>query len=117
MKKTTEAERQQLVAEWRCSGQFKRTWCREKGIPYTTFVTWINRMPEQSLIETSEMTQWAEVTPTQIKSTGDGAKTPVWAPKPSKIRIIIGNVEVAVESGFDSELLISVLRAVSRVCC
>ena len=39
-KKMTQTEQMRKVEEWEDSGQAVQSWCREHGIPYTTFINW-----------------------------------------------------------------------------
>jgi transposase-like protein len=121
MKKTTEAERRQLVKECLASGKAKRAWCREKGIAYSTLTNWITKTKKTAPLNTMESVQavnavqWAEVTP-QPAATQIQRQSPA-LPTPSQIRLRSGNIEIAVETSFDPELLAGVLRVVSQICC
>jgi hypothetical protein len=115
MRKTTESERRQYVEECRASGKSARAWCREQGIPYTTYGNWAKNKPRTNSSEANERVSWAAVVP--IAESSD-----MHMPQPvtgfqSKIRIKSGNFEINVEQGFDPDLLSSVLRAVSSTCC
>lgn len=115
MKKTTEAERQRYVEECQNSGKSKRAWCREKGIPYTTFANWVKNTRSTDQYETSCDVQWADVTPGA--ETTDSGEAETVGLKPQRIRLVGGGFEISVERGFDEDTLASVLRAVRRVCC
>jgi len=118
MKRRTEAERRKLVEECRQSGKPKSVWCREKGIPLTTFANWSKAVSrEVSVAKTpakSEHTvQWAEFAP-MPEISAEGTKQP--ATEPASIRLFGGGYEIRVETGFDPELLAGVLQVVSRIC-
>ena len=115
MRKTTEAERQQYVEECRASGKSARAWCREKGIPYTTYGNWAKNKAQANSPEGAQKVSWAAVTP-PAESSDDNAPQPA-AGSQSKIQIKNGSFEIMVEQGFDHDLLRRVLRAVSRACC
>jgi len=56
-------ERQKLVEEQEMSGQSKSTWCRNKGISYSTFAKARERVAETRKAELVEFeqVQWKEV--------------------------------------------------------
>ena len=115
MRKTTETERRLYVEECRASGKPTRTWCREKGIPYTTFANWAKSTPMPVPPETEQEVQWAAVVPPP-EPLDD--REPTAIPRPlSKIRLTSGCFEISVEKGFDPEFLSRVLRAVSKIAC
>ena len=117
MKRTTEHERREYVEEYRNSGKSKKEWCREKGIPLTTFFNWLNQNPETKTDRTEEPIQWAEVAPLSTVEDCDikEARISGW-PQP-RICMTGGGFEIRMEDGFDAKLLVDVLRVVKRVCC
>lgn len=115
MRKTTEAERRRYVEECRNSGKPRRTWCKENGIPYTTFANWAKNIHLHEQSETAQIVQWADVTPrTAIAGCHEGENGNL---APSKIRLVAGCFEINVDQGFDTDVLTSVLRVVSRIVC
>jgi len=112
MGKRTIAERQCLVRECRSSGKATKTWCKEKGIPHSTFRNWAATVPkEQTTKPTIQPIQWAALRPTEVKAQSTAAQTT------SSITLSFrGGCEIVVEAGFDSKLLTAVLQVVSCVC-
>ena len=54
-------ERIQLVEEQASSGQPVKAWCREKGMPYTTFVEWRRKAKRKAAgSENAPMAKWVE---------------------------------------------------------
>jgi len=115
MRKTTEAEQRQYIDECRASGKSARAWCREKGIPYTTYGNWVKTKAHASSCETAQKVSWATVV-APAESSYDYTPQPAAASQP-RIRIKSGSFEIMVEQGFDLDLLRRVLRAVSSACC
>jgi transposase-like protein len=115
MRKTTEAERQEYIEECRASGKSASAWCREKGIPYTTYGNWVKNNAETNLSETAQKVSWAAVV-TPAESSDYQIPQPVAGNQP-KIRIKNGSFEIMVEQGLDLDLLRVVLQAVGSACC
>ena len=109
--KRTNEEWLALLAEQRASGQTQEAWCAANGINLYTLRDRSSRLkkmdsaPEAQTAQAKTVTVgWMEVTPgkTAERSAGISIERDGWL--------------VTVETGFDSELLIEVLRAVNRAC-
>jgi len=116
-RKTTATERQKYVEDCLASGKPKRTWCREKGIPYTTFANWTKVIPKAASLKTECPVQWVDVTPPHEAPVLLSPQTPAQGPPQPRIRLKGGGFEITVELGFNPEFLEDILRVVSRLCC
>jgi len=98
-------EWQKLVEEQEMSGQSKSTWCRNKGISYSTFAKAYERVAEarKSASVQSEKVQWTE------------AKC---GPKQaSEIKIEIGKFQIKVGNEFSEAVLMKVCRTLAGAAC
>ncbi len=94
---------QVVVERWKASGQSTKEFCREAGVNYWTFCEWRRRLQPQS-----PNTEFVEVmAPEAVRRIGGGAK----------IRVMIGEVTVELESPIDEAGLGAVLRAVEHRAC
>jgi len=111
----TERQRRELVEECRQSGKPIRVWCREKGIPITTYTNWSRAVPREPQAEPPQSVQWVEVTP-PVEIPSEGLERTNKS-SPGKICLFSGSLEIRVETDFDCALLERVLRVVNRICC
>ena len=110
--KRTNDEWLKLLADQRASGQTQAKWCVANGVNLYTFRDRASRLrkignkPEPHPKRTKPAPAgWVEI---QLKAPPE---------KTSGISIKHGGFSIAVEPGFDPELLTEVLRAVCRTCC
>ena len=118
-KKRTNEEWRNLLAEQRASGQTQEEWCTANGVNLYTLrdrasrLRKLDRQEETANTEPSQQPKqpevvsgcWVEVTPEKQPDNSVG------------IRIEHEGFSIMVERGFDPELLVLILRAVSRACC
>jgi len=126
-------EQRQTVAEWQTSGQPMQPWCREKGIPYTTFSNWRKRAGFSEAVKCSgdsqleakailelepaeeevpaARVQWAGVKPeTRIKTDNKDKR------RSAAIVLRYRGWRIEVHAGADKAALAEVVRAVSAAC-
>ena len=95
---------QAVVERWKASGQPVKGFCREAGVNYRTFCDWRRRCAPQGWLSNG----FVEVVATEaVSRIGRGAK----------IRVMIGEVTVELESPIDEAGVVAVLRAVERRAC
>jgi transposase-like protein len=117
-KEMTWEERRRLVEECERSGQAKQKWCREKGIPYTTYTNWRNKIQksEQAPQTESPIAKTKEPQTIEWARIGNASKDGTEANRRKIIRIARDGWTIAVEAGVDVELLTETLRAVKQLC-
>ena len=113
MTKTTETERREMVEECRASGKTIRSWCKEKGIAYSTYANWTKKVPRTRDFDKNKSNGWVKVVPA-FETMDDHCET---VPTAKTIRISKNGFEINVEAGFDSGHLTELLRVVNAVCC
>ena len=88
------------LAECQASGKTNEEWCKEQGIPYSTYRYWKGKLTQKNQVQ-----QWAEV------------KLPETPSRAKEIHLHCGKWNIAVGEEFSPGLLADVLRVVDRVCC
>ena len=130
----TRQEQEELINEYHASNKPARTWCRERGIAYSTFMRWLRRTktkrPETTVIgapasasepkaphpklEIVESKPEQRVAWAVVNANGN---EPARIQAQSRISLKRRDWEVSVGNGFDPELLTEVPKVVDRVCC
>ena len=93
----------ELMDECGASGKPAKAWCLEHNISYNTYRGWLKRADEQTTEITSKKFGKIELQETKVPL--------------QEIKLSCGRWTVTVGRGFDAELLVEVLRAVSGLCC
>lgn len=88
------------LAECQASGKTNEEWCKEQGIPYSTYRYWKCKLTQKNQVQ-----QWAEV------------KLPETQSSIKEIQLQCGKWNIAVGEGFPPGLLADVLWVVDRICC
>ncbi|MCW2279182.1 IS66 family insertion sequence element accessory protein TnpA [Heliophilum fasciatum] len=96
----TPQEKEALVAECRASGTTAKAWCEEKGIPYGRYMNWAREVNRKA---NHDPQQWADVTLVKEQPCDE-------------IKIQCGKWSIGIKSGFDSNVLTEVLKAMDTVC-
>lgn len=126
-------EKLQLIMECRKSGLSDRQWCLNKGIPPSTFYTWISKLREraccdipESVSKTSDVPSY---TPQQdvvkVNIIPDEEKEPVALPRydvgimhdNASIEIEIDNIKVSIHNTADPILLAKTLKMLKGLSC
>ena len=92
----------EVVATQKKSGQTQNKWCKENNVNIHTFRYWVGRLNRTAQIEPSSAPIWAAVTPESIRQ-----------PSTSLLKVVLGNVTIEIEKGFDAGLLKDVIKALS----
>lgn len=90
-------EANELVAQWRDSGESLRSWCARRGIDGRSLRYWADRGAGEPIL------RLVEVTPPRRASSTSG------------LRLRVGGVTIAIGDGFSEDALTRVIRAV-RAC-
>ena len=108
MTKTQQQRRQQWqqwIAEYRASGLSAREWCASHGVNPHRLWYWLRRFRTE---EESGATKWLPVDLHGVETRGQ--------PEDGCLVVRVGKAAVEVRPGFDSELLLAVLRVLLAVC-
>lgn len=89
----------QRITDCRSSGMSVRSWCHENGIREQTYYKWQRVLFQQ--VKSQHESQFAEVTPTRLPTSGNVAVT-----------LRIDGVDLQIHNGADTATLEAVLRAV-----
>lgn len=84
------------------SGQNQRAWCQEHGLPAHQLGYWLRKFKDEARELPPDNDRWVSLPGTA--SFGSG------------VSLRIGDLVVDVESGFDKQLLVDVVRALMAVC-
>jgi len=109
----TKAEQQQRCQEWekrmaeyRASGQSVREWCAANGVKPERLRYWLRRKKEGESTET-ESTTWLQAV---VSGPTPGEQND------TRLLVKVGKASIEVKSGFDPELLSTVVRVLSGIC-
>jgi transposase-like protein len=120
----TRAEWEELVEEWRVSGQSARQFAKAHGIADTALRYWANRLgdDEQPGREGGAKRRGA-ARPRRLTSAGPAAPTLAQVVRPGetptethgRVTLTVGKAKIVVEAGFDEGHLRAVVRALNEV--
>ncbi len=102
----------ELVTECTKSEKSALSWCKDKGIAYSTYRTW-----RKKLKESNEQPEDGDVTTVKWARVAEpGGNVKELSPPPTEITLTYGNWSIAVNSGFDSLVLREVMKTVEATC-
>jgi transposase-like protein len=121
----TRAEWEELVAEWRVSGQSARQFAKAHGIADTALRYWANRAGDdeqggrgggakgRGAARPRKLTSSAPAVAPMLAQVVRPGETPTGAD--GRVTLTVGKATIAVEPGFDEGHLRAVVRALSEV--
>lgn len=101
MSKTKQELWEERVQSFLVSGLSRRAWCLEQNIPEHQLGYWLRKL-ESNMPAESESKRWVRMQTTPLGDSG--------------ITIQIGDVVLSVKQGFDHQVLVDVVRALTAVC-
>jgi transposase-like protein len=105
----TRAERRQqwdhFIAAYKSSGQSVREWCAANGVNANRLWYWLRRTRSEDA--EAKPTRWLPVEVTGLSGEGRQA---------GGLLVRVGKAGIEVRRGFDPELLVAVVRALSEAC-
>lgn len=93
------------IADYKSSGQSVREWCSANGVKPNRLWYWLRRMRTEDA--ETKSTRWLPVE--VISQPGEGGQA-------GGLLIRVGKAGIEVRQGFDPELLVAVVRALSEAC-
>jgi hypothetical protein len=91
------------IKNYQASGWSAARWCKENGVPESSFSKWKKKILELEKKKEAAVTQWVAVPKEKRETT-------------TVVTIRIGAVEMEVKPGYDAKHLQQVLRTVMAVC-
>ena len=95
-----------LVQEWQTSGQSRKVFSQERGIPYTTFYSWCCK----AISQPDETSATAAMQIVQVGSINFSIKRR----EDSGVHLRVGSVNVELDSNFSSQALARVLEVIKQ---
>mgnify|MGYP005846052641 CR=1 FL=1 len=93
------------IAEYRSSGQSVREWCAANGLDPNRLWYWLRRTRTEDA--EPQATRWL---PVEVTGRADGGG------QAAGLLVRVGKAGIEVRPGFDPELLVAVVRALSEAC-
>jgi hypothetical protein len=84
------------------SGQSRRVWCKEQGLSVHQLGYWLRKFKAEAKEVPSDNDRWISLQAATFSGSG--------------VSLRIGDFVVDVESGFDKQILIDVVRTLMAVC-
>jgi len=94
------------IAAYKASGQSVREWCAANGVKPNRLWYWLRRTRTED-VEAVRSTRWLPVEVTGLSGEGGQA---------SGLLVRVGKAGIEVKQGFDPEMLVAVVRALSEAC-
>jgi hypothetical protein len=91
------------IKNYQASGWSAARWCKENGVPESSFSTWKKKVLTLEEKKEPAVTQWVTVSKENRETT-------------TAVTIRIGAVEMEVKPGYDAKHLQQVLRTVMALC-
>lgn len=104
------AARKNAIEQWRISGLSPRQWCRQNGIPYTTFMGWRARLNKEESVSSAALSSSSFIEIVDNPSNSKNFNC-------SGVVLEYQDVHIHLTKGFDSTVLQSCIRVLKEKAC